>query len=490
MRPWVLAAGLAAALVGVIGEFRSPVNGDVAYMLDAAGRMLGGERLYADLIDLNPPFMFWLSEPAAALADGAGAVAAFRMMVLALAAAMLVLAWPVSRGQPGLRAGYVLIAFMLPLGHFGEREHVIFCLVFPYVALAVHRACGLRVSTGLAVGIGVAAGAGMALKPPAALLALALAAISWRRMERDGRRLHPEHLAVTGVLAAGFMLVLVFAPAYLRAIAEYGALYAEFSRGTLLGTMFGHLYGIFTFAALVLAGLTAVSVGRRSTAAVLAAAAMALYGAAIVQAKGFSYHYLPAYGFAVMLAIELMTAGGNARVALTALRRIAAAVLLLAMLAPPLAVAMDRARGAAVDPLPGREALANVLKADAPGNTFAMLSVRLGDAYPLVLYHRFEYVLSVPSLWFADLEDGDGAASSLWRRVAREIGARAPAVIVARAPDPAQAGPGDLDFDYVARLCATPGGPEALRDYGLATRVAGYAVYRRDFSGAQPCASS
>src|SRR5688500_13573304 len=50
------------ALAGIAGEFRSPLNGDAAYMLDAARRMLAGERLYAGLIDLNPPFVFWLSE--------------------------------------------------------------------------------------------------------------------------------------------------------------------------------------------------------------------------------------------------------------------------------------------------------------------------------------------------------------------------------------------------------------------------------------------
>jgi hypothetical protein len=330
----------------------------------------------------------------------------------------------------------------------------------------------------------------MAIKPPAALLALALAALGWRATGRNRRGLFPEHLALGALLLAGFIAILVLAPEYLRAIAEYGPLYAEFSRGTLIDTMFGHLYGIFTFAALVLAVLTVASVERRSTAVVLAASAVALYGAAIVQAKGFSYHYLPAFGLAVMLAIELMTATANARVAQATVRRLAAGVALTVMLAPPLAVAIDRARGAAVDPLPGREALAGALRADPPGTSVAVLSVRLGDAYPVVLNRGFDHVLSVPSLWFSGLPDGDGAASRLWRRVTGELDSLAPSVIVARAPRAEEAGPGDMDFDYIARLCETPGGPEALREYGLATRVAGYAIFRRNFNGAPACASS
>ena len=38
-----------------------PLNHDVAAVLNFAERMLAGERLYADLIDVNPPLIFVLN---------------------------------------------------------------------------------------------------------------------------------------------------------------------------------------------------------------------------------------------------------------------------------------------------------------------------------------------------------------------------------------------------------------------------------------------
>ena len=113
-------------------------------MLDAARRMLAGERLYTDLIDLNPPFVFWLSEPAILISRlGVDPADVLRVMVLLILGAMLVLAWPLTRDAPALRAGFVLFAFAIPLGHFAEREHLIFGLMVPALCalwLAARRA--------------------------------------------------------------------------------------------------------------------------------------------------------------------------------------------------------------------------------------------------------------------------------------------------------------------------------------------------------------
>jgi hypothetical protein len=133
--------------------------------------------------------------------------------------------------------------------------------------------------------------------------------------------------------------------------------------------------------------------------------------------------------------------------------------------------------------------VARALAADPAGTGIAMLSIRLGDSYPLILERRFDNALSMPHLWFAGLEEGP-AAASLWARVASDIGARRPGVVVVRAPGAGERGAGDIDFDYLRRLCGTPGAPAALSRYGLASHVSGYDIFRRDFKGAPACASS
>ena len=59
----------------LVGQFRMPLNGDSAYVLDVARRMLDGAVLYRDIIDVNPPFIFWASLPVSAIGgDGPGAM--------------------------------------------------------------------------------------------------------------------------------------------------------------------------------------------------------------------------------------------------------------------------------------------------------------------------------------------------------------------------------------------------------------------------------
>ena len=139
-------AAIVTALLGLvggialIGEFRMPLNADAGYHVDAARRMLGEEALYWDLVTPDPPFIFWLSLPMALLGlDGPGTIAAYRVFVLLLIAGAVALAWPALREAPATLAGFLLMAIVLPIGYFGQREHLQYVLTFPYLAF-----CALR----------------------------------------------------------------------------------------------------------------------------------------------------------------------------------------------------------------------------------------------------------------------------------------------------------------------------------------------------------
>ncbi|MBX9697943.1 MAG: hypothetical protein K2X74_00845, partial [Acetobacteraceae bacterium] len=70
-----------------------PVNHDAAAVLGFAERWLAGERLYADLIDVNPPLIFLLNLAPAALGAWTplGPVAALQLCLLALCALSVLL---------------------------------------------------------------------------------------------------------------------------------------------------------------------------------------------------------------------------------------------------------------------------------------------------------------------------------------------------------------------------------------------------------------
>ena len=465
-------------------------------MLDAARRMLAGERLYADLIDLNPPFVFWLSQPAIVLSRlGVDPADVLRVMVLLILVVMLALAWPLTRNAPSLRAGFVLFAFAIPLGHFAEREHLIFGLMVPYVALVSVRAerpdGGTELfASWIRVAVGIAAGAAIAIKPPAGLVPAILVAHACI-LERSFRPIfRTEHLAAAATVGAALAAILVFAPAYLDTVAAYGPLYAEFSRGTLRQLLLRDIYPLSVWLALIVAGVTMRSVRNRRRVIVLALVAAGFLAAAAVQGKGFGYHYFPAMGFAVITLLELVIAPVNGdRHTAGIARRVVAATALALVLVLPFVVAVERLMGKAGSDVIERAHLSEAL-ADLPAGTrVAILSVRLADAYPILLNREWEHVLSMPHLWFTGLGEGGQASTALWRRVGENLRRENPEVIIVRAPLPAERTRGDLDVEYMPIVCRDGAARAALAGYEKSAHAGGYDIYRPAPGGAGACSS-
>ena len=487
--PAALAAAVAVVVaIGVVGEFRSPLNGDAAYQLDVARRMLDGAGLYRDLIDLNPPFIFWLQLPLVVLRlDGVGTIAVFRTAVIAVAGLSLLLAWPAMRGRPALWAGFMLMVVGLPLGYFGEREHLLVMLVFPLVAYSTVEAEGVAPGRARAVAMGLLAALGILLKPMAVVLLLVLAAarVSFNRTPRS--LLRPDFLAVAAGGAAGVIAMLAFAPAYLPVVREYGALYREFARQPIGALLFGDVLMWVVWAALagLLAGGRALPVHHRVR--VLVGASLALFAAAVSQGKGFGYHYYPALVFAVLSLLELAASPLGAPGG----RPILAKVIACAALAPIFwlfgEVAWSRAAGRPTI-LAEEQARVASLVGGEPGTRVAIISARLADAYPVVLRHDYRYALAFPHAWMATLPPGAPGIEALRRRYGQDLEQFTPEAVVVRARE--SAGPGDFAVDYIAWLCTDPLVRQALASYTLTRQVEGFDLYRRTTAGAGACASS
>jgi len=477
-----------AVATGIVGEFQSPLNGDAAYQIDVARRMLDGAGLYRDLIDLNPPFIFWLSLPVAmAGLDGPGTIALFRVSVIALAGLSLLLAWPAARGRPALWAGFLLMALGLPLGYFGEREHLLVMMVFPLVAYCAAEMEGSVPGRARAVAVGLLGALGILLKPPAVLLLLVLATARVRAQRTPRALLRADFLAAAAGGAAGVAATLLFAPGYLPVVREYGALYREFARQPLGVLLFRDVQMWVVWAALAGVLLMGRGLQRPHRVQVLLGASLALFAAAVWQGKGFGYHYYPALVFAVLAMLELAASrrrepGG---------RPLMARLIACAALAPVLwlfgQVAWARAEGRPTV-LAGEQARVAALVGSRPGTRVAIVSARLADAYPVVLHNDYRFVLAFPHAWMATLPPGSRGIEALRRRYGQDLGRAKPEALVVRTGRPA--GPGDLAIDYLAWLCADPAVRRALAQYELASRVEGFDLYRRTTAGAGACASS
>jgi len=127
------------ALVATLGvvlftTLRTPLKDDVAWLLYIAGRWLTGQRLYIDLVEVNPPLIIWLSALPAMFAEWSG-YAAKQVAVPFFSACILGVTWwnaCLLRGSSPIfedrlttfaLAGTVLLGVAGP--ELGQREHLL-----------------------------------------------------------------------------------------------------------------------------------------------------------------------------------------------------------------------------------------------------------------------------------------------------------------------------------------------------------------------------
>ena len=303
---WILGA-LVAALFGQWIQSSVYLNHDVSWIAHSAGWMLEGRRFGVDVLDPNPPLIWWLSMPAELL-DGWGLLnepLSIRLVFWSyfLASATLFFAI-LTAGRPadnaasiGWRIAFVCMATLVPGPSFGQREYLSVLFVMPYLAAAASRLDrGTAIRRELLVAAGLLAGLGFALKPyflatPLFVEGLLMARLGWRTLFRT------ESLAAGLTIATYAVLVVTLVPQYLQfTIPLMRTIYWAFDAvdfSVVVARYYivakGFLYG----------GLIALIFRRWSSQHTVLLLAGAGYSASyFIQSKGFVYHAFPVRLFA------------------------------------------------------------------------------------------------------------------------------------------------------------------------------------------------
>src|SRR6267154_4809745 len=118
------------------------LNHDTSYFLLATRRWFAGATLYRDIVETNPPLIFYLTAPAVAASEllGISASTAFVIFVCLRAGCTLVWCWSVLRRVPEIPAAgrYAIVAacfaalIVTPAYNFGQREHLFIVFALPY----------------------------------------------------------------------------------------------------------------------------------------------------------------------------------------------------------------------------------------------------------------------------------------------------------------------------------------------------------------------
>jgi len=462
--PWVLAP---------------PLNHDVAAVLSFSQRWLAGERLYVDLIDVNPPLIYLLNllPTWLARATGIDAVIVLQACLLAWGAAVWALALglrdpaidgPVERLLLAVLPGL----FVFSVGYdFGQRDPLMAASALPYVYAAARRARGEAPRGRIAAA--VLAAVGFALKPyflgiPALVELAVLVGCGPRRWLSD-----PVPWIMAALWAVYLAALPLAFPDYLSGVLPL--VWSLYLTQTGLGPLDMLMIPQVGAAVLLLVPLLwpALRPTARPGAALprlLALAALGGLASAVAQRKGWSYHVAPLELFTLALTVVL---AARLLDSLQAARRFAAAGL-VALLGLAFVVWSAEANETPWNELTYGDSdaagLTALLKRTAKGQRVLVLSPQVAPIFPALNYAHATLALRTMNMWmvegsyrscptdgrrYHDVGEMPATEAFFFRAVAEDF-ARAPpaAVIVDRYPGIPDCN--DVTFDYITYFSRNP----------------------------------
>lgn len=334
---------------------------DIAWLLDASQRWMGGATLYVDVVESNPPLVFYEM-----LALTFGLLTPETYMLGTCAVILASFSWVQARAGRTQALAALLAMTIGAWIDFGQRDHIAFLFAVPFLMLDRQRRAG-EVAVGLWAFLGVGLKPHFVLIPACALIASAIherslaPLFSWRA----------RALAAALVAYAGF--VAVFHPAYLQEVVPLG-LFVYWAYGQ---PYFASLRPLV----LTVLGLYAIAKGLGRGGPLQARLCGALAGALAcfyLQGKFWSYHQVPVQCLILLILLTVAVSGN--RIGKWACASIVTVAGLFAAVAQ--AAGSEKA-----PPVPG----------DARSVLF--LSAHVWSAYPVSLDRGLRQVSRYPALW-------------------------------------------------------------------------------------------
>ena len=496
---------LVAPLPWLLVYFLPPLNHDAAALLHFAQRWLVGERLYVDLIDINPPLVFILNLVPAAIArlTPIGAPSALTLCVLAWIAVAFAFSYRLLRLSTGSIGGVhryvfppVLLFLMIayPGTEFAQREHLMLVATLPYLLLAQARMEMRPVPRGLTLGISLFAAVAFALKPHFLLIPLlveccATGSLGLRRVLRD-----PVPWTLGLVFLAYAAFVVLVTPAYLDVVVPLAMdQYRNLGGLGPWGVLFKSQLTASAMLLVPLAG--AALVMRRPLARLIAVVAFACIVIAMVQGKGWPYHALPGESFVLLLAAAVLCEIVDTQVPRLPERRSMALMVLLVsfMLASYYVSALTRPtfwRQAGFQRSPAGQLLERFGKLAAQGSML-VLSPGLYPHFPMVNYANTKMATRFMTMWpiqgayqkclpngrmYRNPSEMSPAESFAYNAIAQDFNRNQPKLVIVD-KEPGILRCGGKDFDYLAYFRRNPLFEANWHRYRLLTEYDRYWIY-------------
>jgi len=476
-------------------------NWDVAWHFEMAQRLLEGERLYENIVDVNLPWAVFGYLPFVYLSDliGGSPLAWLSCLVAILALVALAVAEQSELGagthQDGrwswASAGIALVLVVLPAVSFGKLEHFAVLLTLPYLLIRLNGdAASDETEYGLLVALSVLAGIGFSLKPHFGLPWLVTQIVVTRRQWTV------RNISLIGLtalpMAIQLLVVPIQFPDLVRLYQMFGRQYAAFWHLPLYHVLIDHLY-LPAAALIMVASASQVQPPRRLLVRGLAWIGLAWFITGVVQGKGWSYHFLPASMTLVLCGLFTILCFDRSRRRSVVRGLITVSVVLIGM-------AGLRSGVARLDYPARRSQLPAVLRSLPEGTRALVMSVRMVTAYPMLNELNARNVGSFPIVWPLQVEYGQAGLpgrfvpvrspenmtepeSILFQTVVDDLVQKKPKLIlVSDGTDPLF---NDGYFDYVAYFSQNEAFKNEMKYYTVGPKLGHVRFYIRSDSSRQ-----
>lgn len=489
-RVTIVCIGLALLIFGIVSAQR--LTHDVVWQFWIARQMIGGAKLYVDIIEINPPLWFWMAVGVTYIAGplGISAQLLIKVILVALAVLSVLLTDSLSndkrlRNRIILAVSTLVVITLVPIYDFGQREHLVLITALPYCALISARSRHEPADFARAMAIGLLAAIGFALKHYFIVIPILLEAYLLSALRREYRVFRPETLTLAICAICYGAAVMYLSPEFITHILPLVNLaYDGYENGLLTQLVGWHQYIIY-------AAIVAIIIHRRlfnfrtDNVVCYLVASFGFGVAYFAQKKGWQYHALPVIGLLLISLIALML---NAWERAVSARSMVMAwfALLSTIFISSICIGPYRS---------GEEEAFNFAMEDlSPGDTVFAVSTGPRFAWPMME----EYHLVWPSRYFAmwttvatEIPTGSAERRAKLKKLAYDIRANTlhdlscnpPTVIMVEHPL-RSAKLNSVGFSYIEYLREYPGFSEFLANYrhvGWEAGIDKYVLYNRGY---------
>lgn len=512
---YLLTVGLLAA-TGVILLLIRPMNHDVAWYLYGASRMTAGAKLYVDIIDINAPLIFYITLVPVWVSHlfGWSEVISFQIYIAGLVILSFVLCARLTKQvfsltDESLRQFFLALLmflfFIYVRSDTGQREHLMFLLVMPYLVASIVRAQGEAIDRKLALLLGVLAGLGIALKPHFVLLWLSVEfylifkgsiRTSWRR---------PEIAAILAVFVVYGISLLPFLPDYLKIARITVQVYAAYNTGRL--ALLLNPTTMMWAASAAAFWLVRLNPKVKEAKQLLLIASTTFLIIAVAQRKGWFYHFYPAQATLILLLGLLAPQVVEKLVSLVRLtslsaRFLSAGFVSIALTWCVLIVTVWHFTVALRRPFPPLlSELIYIVRQHAERKPILLLSTSLDPSFPLVNYtgsrwgSRFNCLWLLPGLYknastpksefrYHRREEMNETERYVFDATISDVLNDPPALLIVDV-NPHKLAFGDIKFDFIDYFSQDVRFTNLLTQYEHLTDVEHYVIYKRKVDALQ-----